>query len=167
MFNLDEAKAMPIERHLDDFKGPKTLEEWIDVYERRAGDDVHFQLTDGEEIYYHPDHGFFSCFLCYDKHLISIPKMCGDGKFLRHIVWDMVRQMEPYGFRGVLLCSRHRPKVYCKVIGGKLDHIEYTVNLNTERREPLYFYVVTLDDTKEGDGECDTSTSSSSKAEVA
>jgi hypothetical protein len=155
-------------RHLDDFKGPKTLEQWIDVYERRAGDDVHYQLEDGEHLYFSPEHGFFTWRIC-ENHpgWISIPKMCGDGKFLRHVVWDFVKHLERFGINSVLLCSRHRPEVYCRIIGGRWDHTDYTVNLNTGRREPLYFYVVTLDDTKEGDAKCDTSISSSSKAEVA
>lgn len=138
-----------IDRRSGDFKGPKSLSAWIDVYERRAGDDVHFRLEDGEHVYYNENYGFFTWFVCEDHPgLISIPKMCGDGRFLRRLVWRFVKES---GMRGVYLCSRRRPEVYCRVLGGRLDHVDHTVNLNTGRREPLYFYVVTLDDTKEGE----------------
>ncbi|MPN40330.1 hypothetical protein SDC9_187866 [bioreactor metagenome] len=112
---------------------------------------MHFKLSPGERIYYRPDKGFFTFIPLYERGLISIPKMCGDGKFLRHLVWELVRKMEPHGFRGAFLCSRHRPEVYCRVIGGKLDHVEHTVNLNTGKEEPLYFYEVDLNDTREGE----------------
>lgn len=137
---------------MGDFTGPKTFEEWIDVYERRAGDDVHFQLDEDEHIYWHPDNGFFTWYVCREHAgRISVPKMCGNGKVLRRMVWELVKAMESQGFHEVMLCSRRRPEVYCRVIGGRLDHIEYTVNLNTGRREPLYFYVINFEDTKEGE----------------
>lgn len=143
-----------IDRRLDDFKGPKTLEEWIDVYERRAGDDVHFQLEPHEEIVWWTEHGFFTFWPDLEKRRLDVPKMCGDGRFLRRKVWEAVKALEHLGFRSVYLCSRHRPEVYLRVIGGRFDKMKKTVNLNTGRLEPLYFYEVTLDDTKEGKAGC-------------
>ena len=146
---------MPVERRTDDFKGPKSLEEWIDVYERRAGDDVHFRLDDGEHIYYHPDHGFFTWLVC-ENHpgRISIPKMCGNGKILRRMVYELVKECTHLGIREVMCCSRHRPEVYMKrVLGGRFDRVTYTVNLNTGKLEPLYFYVISVDDYKGRDKE--------------
>ena len=134
---------------MGDFTGPKTFEEWVDVYERRAGDDVHFQLVPDEQIFYNSEYGFFTYWVDYKKKRLVIPKMVGNGKFLRHVIFDMVRELEPLGFREILCCSRRRPEVYLRVLGGKLDHIETSVNLNTGKEEPMYFYIVSLDDTKE------------------
>lgn len=146
---------MPIERRTDDFKGPKTLEEWIDVYERRAGDDVRFTLVEGEHIYHHPDHGFFTWLVCEEcPGRIAIPKMCGNGKVLRRMVYELVKECEHLGIREVMCCSRHRPEVYMKrVLGGRFDSVTYTVNLNTGKLEPLYFYVISVDDYKGRDKE--------------
>lgn len=130
----------------DDFKGPKSLEAWIEVYERRAGDDVHFQLEDGEHVYYHPEYGFFTWYLCVNHPArVSIPKMCGDGKFLRRLVCEFIRRAPD--IKELMFCSRRTPEVYCNRVlrGCRLDHTEQTVNLNTGRSEPLYFFVVTLD----------------------
>ncbi len=132
-----------------DFTGAKTFEEWVDVYERRAGDDVHFQLVEGEQIFYNPEHGFFTWWVDHKKKRLVIPKMVGNGRFLRHVIFKMVKELEPLGFREILCCSRRRPEVYLRVLGGHFDHMEETVNLNTGKKEPLYYYVVSLDDTKE------------------
>jgi hypothetical protein len=132
-----------------DFIGPKTFEEWADVYERRAGDDVHFQLDPREQIFFNPEYGFFTYWVDHWKGRLVIPKMVGNGKYLRHVIFEMVKQLEPLGFREILCCSRRRPEVYLRVLGGRFDHVEETVNINTGKKEPLYYYVVSLDDTKE------------------
>ena len=132
-----------------DFTGAKTFEEWVDVYERRAGDDVHFQLVEGGQIFYNPEHGFFTWWVDHKKKRLVIPKMVGNGRFLRHVIFKMVKELEPLGFREILCCSRRRPEVYLRVLGGRFDHVEETVNINTGKKEPLYYYVVSLDDTKE------------------
>lgn len=127
---------------------------WIEVFNRRAGDDEHFRLQRGEHVYYHPEHGFFTWFLCVEEAnagLISIPKMCGNGRVLRRMVYELVKEAASagLGIRGVLCCSRRRPEVYSKrVLGGVLHHVEERVNVNTGMVEPLYFYVVSLDDYK-------------------
>ena len=102
-----------------------------------------------EQIFYNSEYGFFTYWVDYKKKRLVIPKMVGNGKFLRHVIFDMVRELEPLGFREILCCSRRRPEVYLRVLGGKLDHIETSVNLNTGKEEPMYFYIVSLDDTKE------------------
>ena len=136
------------DRRPGDMTGPKSLEEWIDVYERRAGDDVHFTLEDGEHIYYHPEHGFFTWKLCEDHEgRISVPKMCGNGRILRRMVYEFVKELEPLGIREIMCCSRRRPELYRdRVLGGRFDRVEYTKNLNSGEVEPLYFYIVTVDD---------------------
>lgn len=134
---------------MSDFSGPKSFEEWVEVYERRAGDDVHFVITPGEQIFYNPDKGFFSYWIDHENKRLLIPKMCGDGKFLRQVVFQMVRELEPLGFRKIMCCSRRRPEVYLRVLGGEFDHMEERFNINTGKKEPLYYYTVTLDDTKE------------------
>ncbi len=52
---------------MSDFSGPKSFEEWVEVYERRAGDDVHFLLTPGEQIFYNPDYGFFTWWIDHEN----------------------------------------------------------------------------------------------------
>ncbi|MEG1798920.1 MAG: hypothetical protein RR214_01940 [Synergistaceae bacterium] len=138
-----------VERRHGDFSGAKTLDEWIDVYERRAGDDVHFVLAPDEQVFFNPEYGFFTYVISHEKKRLVIPKMCGKGRFLRHVIFDMVRAIEHLGFRKIFCCSRRRPEVYLRVLGGRFDHEEETVNINTGKKEPLYFYVVSLDDTKE------------------
>ena len=142
-----------MERRPGDLSGPKSLEAWIEVFKRRAGDDEPFALKEDEHLYYHPEHGFFTWFVC-ENHpgRISIPKMCGDGRVLRRMVYELVRSAEHLGIREVMCCSRRRPKLYMtRVLGGRLDRVEQTVNLGTGKPEPMYFYVVTVDDFKERD----------------
>lgn len=149
---------MAVERKIGDMRGPKSFDEWVDVYERRAGDDVHFELSQGEEIFYNPDKGFFTYVVNFETGRLVVPKMCGDGKFLRRVVFEMVKDLTPYGIEEMYCCSRHRPEVYLRVLGGRFDHVEHTVNLNTGKLEPLYFYVVKVEDSKEnkgGDGKDD------------
>ena len=129
-------------RRPGDMSGAKTLAEWIEVYERRAGDDVRFRLEEGEHVYYHPEHGFFTWRLCENHPWISIPKMCGDGRFLRELVCDLLEAAKAYGVEAALCCSRRRPAVWLKVHGGCLHHVEYTRNLNSGNIEPLYFYLM-------------------------
>lgn len=140
-------------RRPGDMSGAKTLAEWIEVYERRAGDDVRFRLEEGEHVYYHPEHGFFTWRLC-ENHggRISIPKMCGNGRVLRRMVYEFVKASRHLGVREIMCCSRRRPELYRdRVLGGRLDSVEYTKNINSGRVEPLYFYVVSLDDYRERD----------------
>jgi len=140
---------LPGAQKLDDFKGPKPFEEWVDVYERRAGDDVHFQLDPREQIFFNPEYGFFTYWVDHWKKRLVIPKMCGEGKILRRIVYEMVKEIEPLGFREIFCCSRRRPEVYLRVLGGKFDHEEVSVNIRTGKEEPMYYYIVSLDDVKE------------------
>ncbi len=138
-----------MERRAGDLKGPKSLEAWIEVFKRRAGDDEPFALKDNEYLYYHPEHGFFTWFVCERPGRISIPKMCGNGRVLRRMIYEFVKASAHLGVREVLCCSRRPPEVYMKrVLGGRLDRVEFTKNLNTGRVEPMYFYVITVDDFK-------------------
>lgn len=143
-----------MERRADDFRGPKSLAEWIEVYERRAGDDVRFTLAPDEHVYWHPEHGFFTWLLCSNHPgRVSVPKMCGNGKVLRRMVYEFVVDSAQLGIREVMCCSRRRPALYMKrVLGGRFDRMEESVNLSTGRMEPMYFYVVSIDDYKGRDG---------------
>ena len=91
-----------MERRAGDLKGPKSLEAWIEVFKRRAGDDEPFALKDNEHLYYHPEHGFFTWLVCERPGRISIPKMCGNGRVLRRMVYEFVRAAEHLGIREVL-----------------------------------------------------------------
>ena len=136
-------------RKKDDFKGPKTFEEWVEVYERRSGDDVEFIVSEGEQVYYHPDHGFFTWWIDYENGRMVIPKMVGNGKFLRHIIYKMMVDLRPTGCDEIYCCSNRPPEVYTSVLGGKLDKTEEKIDEETGEKRTLYFYIVTFDDTKE------------------
>lgn len=80
-----------MERRPGDLSGPKSLEAWIEVYERRCGHGCKFSPQPDELVYFHPEHGFFTYLIDYCQRALVMPVMCGDGAFLRAVCWEMAR----------------------------------------------------------------------------
>lgn len=137
-----------MERRALDFKGPKSLDAWIEVYRRRVTEDRDVCFLPDEEFVFFPEFGFFTFVFDLPGRCVIIPKMCGDGRFLRRKVFELVKAVEYLGFRFIRCFSRRPPEVYLRVLGGRLDYVE------DRGGAPLYHYVVSLDDTKEA-GLCD------------
>jgi hypothetical protein len=133
--------------------GPKTFEEWVEAYEERDSDYV---LSPGERVVYHPMHGFFT--YCFDAEngQILIPKMCGDGKHWRPLIYKLARATKHLGIKTLLCCTKRNPAAYMRVIGGKLKKMEQTYDFTTGKNTILWFISISWDDTKEGRNENDS-----------
>lgn len=130
-------------------KGPKTLDEWIEVYEDRGGDDTEFLMSEGETLVWSPEKGFFTWCLDAERKMIVIPKMVGDGRHWRNKLFNMMSLIRHTGVDRVLACSRRPPKVYQRVLGGELYKVEYKYNFLTKKSDALWFYIISFSDTKE------------------
>lgn len=128
--------------------GPKSLEEWIEVYEERA-DDV-YKLTPNEKLVYDPMHGFFTH--CFDaaKGEILIAKMCGDGRHWRPLIYKLAKATRDLGVKTVLFCTPRNPAVYMRAVGGTLSKMEHTYDFKTGKQRTLWYIEISWDDTKEG-----------------
>ena len=131
--------------------GPKTFEEWVQIYEERDSD-TEYVLSPGEQVHWHPMHGFFTYAFDADSKTILIPKMCGDGKYWRAIIHKMVLAGQGIGIKGVLCCTKRNPQAYMRILGGKLKKMEHTYDFTTGKSTTLWFIYITLNDTKEGRG---------------
>ncbi len=130
-------------RRSDDFKGPKTLDEWIEVYRRRVVCDRDVGFLPDEEFVFFPEFGFFTFVFDFSERCVIICKMCGNGKFLRRKAFELVKAVSHLGFRFVRCFSRRRPEVFLRFSDGRLDYVE------DRGGAPLYHYVVSLDDSRE------------------
>jgi len=130
-------------------KGPKTFEEWVRVYEERDSD-TEYVLTPGERVVYDPMHGFFTYAFDAPSKTILIPKMCGDGRHWRALIYKMVQESACLGVKGVLCCTKRNPRAYMRILGGTLKKMEHTYDFMTGKNTTLWFIFITLNDTKEG-----------------
>ena len=98
----------------------KPFGEWVKYYEDK--DHSKFMLHENEELCYERDRGFFTWDYNVFQHLLIIPKMCGDGKYFRPKIRRMglrARQIDS-NFKGILFCTKRNPKVYMRIVGGRL-----------------------------------------------
>jgi hypothetical protein len=132
--------------------GPKTFEEWVEVYEERDSD-TEYVLSPGERVVYDPMRGFFT--YCFDaaNGEILIPKMCGDGKHWRPLIYRLAQATRHLGIKGVLFCTKRNPITFMRVAGGKLAKMQHVYDFTTGKNYVLWFIRVTFDDTKEGRNE--------------
>lgn len=129
-------------------KGPKTLEEWIEVYEERDSD-TEYILSPGERVVYDPMYGFFTYYFDAASKTILIPKMCGDGKHWRKEVHRLACATRHLGVKGVLCCTKRNPLMYMRVLGGKLQKMEHTYDFTNGKETTLWYIFISFDDTKE------------------
>jgi hypothetical protein len=135
-------------KYKHDMVGPKSLEEWIEVYEER--DDSKYLLSPNERVVYDPLHGFFTYCFNAAKGEILIPKMCGDGKYWRPLIYKLAKATQHLGVKSVLCCTKRNPEAYMRIIGGSLRRMEYVYDFQTGRQRTLWFIVISKNDTKEG-----------------
>jgi hypothetical protein len=95
-------------------------------------------------------HGFFTWWYDAGKRELVIPKMCGDGKHWRKVIFEMVKAAGPDVCRGVLCCTKRNPVAYMRILGGKLRSMEYSLDFETGKSVTLWYIFITVDDTKEG-----------------
>ena len=124
-------------------KGPYTFEEWVRIYEER--DDSKYVLEPGEQVCWDPEHGFFTFWYDARNKLLCIPKMCGNGRFWRKKIFEMAQAAGKKCVDGVYCCTKRDPKVYMRVLGGKLVKQE-----PAEKGRTISYILISWDDTKEG-----------------
>jgi hypothetical protein len=125
--------------------GPKSRDEWIRVYEERDSD-TEYVTYPGEQMAWHPMHGFFTYFFDPETRLITIPKMCGDGKYWRKVIFEMAQMTRQLlGTRGVYCCTKRNPKAYMRILGGELVKQEHR-----DDGTVLSYIFITFGNTKEG-----------------
>jgi hypothetical protein len=131
-------------------KGPKTCEEWVEVYEERDSD-TEYILSPGERIVFDPMYGFFT--YCFDapSGTILVPKMCGDGKYWRKQIYRLAKATRHLGINRLLCCTKRNPFVYMRVLGGKLHKMEHTYNFVNGKETTLWYILISFDDTRVAD----------------
>jgi hypothetical protein len=130
--------------------GPKTFEEWKEAYEERGNKYI---LAPGEREKYHPLHGFFTYWYDAESKEIVIPKMCGDGKYWRPLIYKLaLAGRRAFGAKGVYCCTEHNPLTWLRIHGGTLRKMEHTYDFTTGKSSTLWFIFITPEDTKEKRG---------------
>jgi hypothetical protein len=135
-------------RYKHNMVGPKTFEEWVEVYEERDSD-TEYVLSPGERVVYDPMHGFFTYYFDAASGEILIPKMCGDGKHWRPLIYKLAKATRHLGIKGVLCCTKRNPVAYMRVIGGALRRMEYAYDFQKGEGRTLWFIFISFNDTKE------------------
>jgi hypothetical protein len=130
-------------------KGPKTFGEWVRVYEGRDSD-TDYVVDPDERIRWHPMHGFFTYWYDARNKQLVIPKMCGNGKFWRKVIHDMVLAAGPGVCRGVYCCFKRNPIAYSRVLGGRVTGVERSYDFKRKKGSTLWYIFITPKDTKEG-----------------
>ena len=128
--------------------GPKTLEEWIAVYEERDSD-TDYVLSPGERVVFDPMHGFFTFVFDPQAKEILIPKMCGNGKHWRKCIYEMVLASRHLGVKGAYCCTKRNPRAYMRILGGELVKMEHTYDFRTGKETTLWYIFITPGDSKE------------------
>jgi hypothetical protein len=141
--------------HKHNMVGPKTFEEWVKIYEERDSD-TEYVLTPGERVVFDPMHGFFTYYFHAESKEILIPKMCGNGKHWRPVIYKLVQATQHLGVKGVLCCTKRNPVMYMRVLGGTLRRMEISYDFRTGKEHTLWFIFVSLKDTKERSEENDS-----------
>lgn len=134
-------------RYKHTMTGPKTFEEWVEVYEERDSD-TEYVLSPGERIVFDPMHGFFTYCLDAESRCILVPKMCGDGRHWRPLILKLAKEARHLGIKGVLCCTKRNPAVYMRVLGGTLERMEHIYDFKTGRDRTLWYIFITPEDTK-------------------
>jgi hypothetical protein len=131
-------------------KGPKSRGEWIQAYVDRDSD-TEYVTYPGEEMKWDEEHGFFTYLYDAESRLLAIPKMCGDGKHWRKLIYRMVMATrgEPWFIRGAYCCTKRNPAAYMRILGGRLVKQE-----TKENGQVLSFILITPEDFKER-SDCD------------
>lgn len=125
---------------------PLPLSSWVKKYEEYVGK---FILDPEEQLWWRPDKGFFTWVIDWNKKRVLVPKMIGDGRHMRKIIYDIMVEARRYGINTLVCCTREKrmANIYLKLLGGK-ETEEKIFSPVTGENDPLYQIVVTLDDTK-------------------
>jgi hypothetical protein len=100
-------------------------------------------------------HGFFTYYYDPESRELLIPKMCGDGKYWRRLIYKMAKAARGIT-RGVYCCTKRNPAAYMRVLGGTLAKMEHVYDFRTGKRRTLWYIFITFKDTKESDDKDDT-----------
>ena len=135
-------------------KGPKTFEEWVAIYKGKDSD-TEYVLSPGEQLRWHPMHGFFTFIFDPVNKEILIPKMCGNGKHWRQAIFKMVLETQFLGVKGVYCCSKANPAAYMRILGGRLVKMTHEYDFRTGKETTLWYFSITPENTKEKGGASD------------
>ena len=118
-------------------KGPMSFGSWVACYEER--DKSKFELTEGEELAFDRNRGFFTWKYDFGQHWLLIPKMVGDGRFFRRQIFEMVETLRRFGIPcvGAYCVTKRKPEVYMRVLGGELVKQEVDENTGV-----IYSYIL-------------------------
>ena len=102
----------------------KTLEEWIEIYNRKAK--TEFKPDEKFTLVYRPDKGF--CELSCDYTKVLVGAVSGDGKFWKKIAEKFARRM---GLTECgTTCVRREIRAYIRLFGHKIISVDENKNLH-------------------------------------
>ena len=102
----------------------KTLEEWIEIYNRKAK--TEFKPDEKFTLVYRPDKGF--CELSCDYTKVLVGAVSGDGKFWKSFAENMARTFGK-NFCGTT-CVRREIRAYIRLFGHKIISVDENKNLH-------------------------------------
>jgi hypothetical protein len=100
-------------------KGPYSLDEWLRIY-REHDSDTEYVSYPGELRVGDEEHGFFTYMFDAENLVLLIPKMCGDGRHWRKLIFTMVAATRHLGVIGVYCCTKRNPRAFMRLFGGTL-----------------------------------------------
>lgn len=125
----------------------RTLGDWLKRYAESCAD-TEYVTYPGEQMVFHPEHGFFTFIFDAEERVLLIPKMCGDGRYWRKTIHEMVAATRHLGTRGVYCCTKRSPGAFTRLFGGEV--------VKTETREDgtvLSYIFITPENSKEKGGD--------------
>ena len=96
----------------------KTLEEWIDIYEKRTGEK--FDRSNKYNLFYLPDKGF--CKVGQIDNMVIVSQTAGDARFWCNIVSEAAK--ESGLTRGGTWLIRKEVLAYIRLLGYKIERTE-------------------------------------------
>ena len=101
----------------------RTLEEWIELYEKKTG--KAFERQAGFQLYYFPERGFAEIAADVEHRIVVVYQLCGDGHFWRRLIEFLAMSLK-FPCCGTF-CIRHI-KPYIRFWGFKIERTEITEN---------------------------------------
>ena len=106
-------------------------DDWLKWYEARTGC-KDLELSEGEQIFFHPKHGFIAYYMHDD--VLELHHLCGDGKSWQKV---LVKIMEEFGLKKLRAYTRRNPEAWKRKYGGHIRgwYMEASLDeLRDERR---------------------------------
>jgi hypothetical protein len=137
-----------MQKYKHDLKGPKPIEKWAECWRERVGCDA-MPVHPAEKFAYSPMNGFISYAYDPSDGTVMVPKFCGNLRYWMKKLYRLLKEAEPLGARKLLICTRRKPVVLLKWVGGSIRSMEHSINFKTGKESTIWYMEFTLNDVNE------------------